>query len=212
MSSRGKKSGKGNSDDSNSKKEKARARAHAAHLRRWADPVYRERKKAENRAFYAANREELAAKQRHRSATDPHLPEKRRWWNYGLSPEAYDAILARQHGACGACKRSDVKLCVDHDHATGKVRGLLCGDCNKGVGLFHDNPDYTAGATEYLKRWPADGLDAGRRRKHDGNGDGSRSKRRRWASPPPSPPPSRKSRKRGARRARGISKSTKKPR
>jgi len=158
VSSRGTTSGgNGDKDDSDSKKKKARVRAHEAHVRRWADPVYRERKKAENRAYYAANREELTAKQRHRMATDPHLAEKRRRWNYGLSPEAYNAMLARQHGACGACKRSGVKLCVDHDHATGKVRGLLCTDCNKGIGHFHDNPDYTAGATEYLKRWLAEG-------------------------------------------------------
>ncbi len=158
MSSRGKKSGgKGDKEDSESKKEKTRARAHESHVRGWADPEYRERKKAENRAYYAANRKELTERQRQRYWSDPHLPEKRRAWRYGLSDDAYNAILARQHGACGACKRTGLELCVDHDHETGKVRGLLCQDCNKALGLFHDNPDYTAGATEYLKQSLGDG-------------------------------------------------------
>jgi len=83
---------------------------------------------------------------------DPHLREKRRARRYGLSDDNYNAILARQHGACGICKRSGRVLCVDHCHATDKVRGLLCHNCNKALGLFNDDPDSTQAATVYLKR------------------------------------------------------------
>jgi hypothetical protein len=144
--------GNGDKEDSESKKEKNAARARASHKRRWADPEYRERKKAEDRAYYAADRKELTEKQRQRYRADPELPEKRRMWKYGLSPEAYAAILARQDGGCGACKRSDVVLCVDHDHETNEVRGLLCQKCNKGLGLFEDNADAMEGAAAYIRR------------------------------------------------------------
>lgn len=48
-----------------------------------------------------------------------------------------------------ACHR--IKLVVDHDHATGKVRGLLCHNCNRALGLLHDNPVTINNALEYLK-------------------------------------------------------------
>jgi len=83
---------------------------------------------------------------------DPYRREKLRARRYGLSDDAYNAILARQHGACGVCKRTGLELCVDHDHATNKVRGLLCQNCNKALGLFQDDPDVTDAGTVYLRQ------------------------------------------------------------
>jgi hypothetical protein len=69
-------------------------------------------------------------------------PEYRRRWNqrrmkrlrkrqYGRDQEDYDRMLKAQNGRCKICKRSpDQALCVDHDHKTGEVRGLLCVRCN----------------------------------------------------------------------------------
>jgi hypothetical protein len=158
VSSRAKKSdGKGDGKDSKSKRERKLATKRAWARKAYADPVYREKKLAWDRAYYARNKDEITARQRCRYAEDPQVREKRRARVYGLSDDAYNAILARQNGGCGTCKRTDVVLCVDHDHETGKVRGLLCQKCNKGLGLFNDDPDITEAATAYLRQSRGDG-------------------------------------------------------
>ncbi|NBU34381.1 hypothetical protein EBS40_07195 [bacterium] len=56
---------------------------------------------------------------------------------YGITLEQYDELLESQGGVCAICREMCVsgrRLCVDHDHDTGKVRGLLCGRCNFGIG------------------------------------------------------------------------------
>lgn len=79
---------------------------------------------------------------------------------YGLSPEQYAAMLARQAGKCLVCglpergKRGQRKfsLAVDHCHATGVVRGLLCNKCNLGIGNFDDDPARLEAAAAYIRR------------------------------------------------------------
>jgi hypothetical protein len=144
--------GNGDKEDSESKKEKKRATKRAWEKKAYADPVYREKKLAAGRRYYANNREEILARQRCRYAENPEPRAKRRARVYGLSDDAYNALLARQNGACAFCKRSDVVLCVDHDHETNEVRGLLCQKCNKGLGLFEDNADALEAAAAYLRR------------------------------------------------------------
>src|SRR5882757_2270699 len=62
--------------------------------------------------------------------------------NYGITPEQYDEMLASQKGGCAICKTKNVStfLCVDHDHRTNVVRGLLCHPCNTGIGMLQDDP------------------------------------------------------------------------
>jgi hypothetical protein len=78
----------------------------------------------------------------------------RRALTYGLSKEELDVLL-QQHGVCAICKRSNwgpKGPQVDHDHATGAVREILCTNCNTGLGRFKDNPEALRAAAEYLER------------------------------------------------------------
>jgi len=68
-------------------------------------------------------------------------------------------MLHSQNGLCAICgkppSRRNVKemlLHVDHNHKTGKIRGLLCNSCNRGIGLLGDNPDTLFAAEGYLRR------------------------------------------------------------
>lgn len=74
---------------------------------------------------------------------------------YGITPEQFEALTVLQNGKCaicGATESSDGRgLCVDHCHATGVVRGLLCSGCNKGLGHFSDSADRMLAASEYLR-------------------------------------------------------------
>lgn len=69
---------------------------------------------------------------------------------YGLSLEDWHELLDKQNGVCAICGESFDKLCVDHDHKTGQVRGLLCDKCNKGLGQFNDDVNKLARAIQYL--------------------------------------------------------------
>lgn len=71
---------------------------------------------------------------------------------YGVTEEAYNALFQAQNGRCKICRlNSPKKLSIDHDHTTGRIRGLLCQSCNVGVGMFKDDVDLLAKAIEYLK-------------------------------------------------------------
>lgn len=81
----------------------------------------------------------------------------KRWSNrafrYGLSRESFRSLLVDQGHACAVCRSAIGEGAhVDHSHATGEVRGLLCGNCNTGLGLFDDSVTRLASAVRYLKR------------------------------------------------------------
>lgn len=74
---------------------------------------------------------------------------------YGITVEKYEAMVAAQNGKCAICgKRAHEnvggKLHVDHCHRTNQVRGLLCNDCNHGLGQFRDNTQFLISAVIYL--------------------------------------------------------------
>ena len=69
---------------------------------------------------------------------------------YGLSEAEYWNLYCHQAGCCAICQRR-VALSVDHDHRTGEVRGLLCGSCNRAIGLLKDDPDRAGRAAQYLE-------------------------------------------------------------
>ncbi len=70
---------------------------------------------------------------------------------YGISHEQLEEMLAEQDYKCPICGILLDTFCVDHDHASGKVRGLLCNNCNKGLGMFKDNSLYLSKAIIYLE-------------------------------------------------------------
>lgn len=73
---------------------------------------------------------------------------------YGLTPEQYLDLYNSQNGKCAICKKEpETKrgLAIDHNHETGKVRGLLCHHCNIGIGNFMENIDLMNDAIIYLK-------------------------------------------------------------
>lgn len=75
---------------------------------------------------------------------------------FGLTLEQYNEMFLAQNGLCLGCYRhvSVFKkgLAVDHDHKTGKVRGLLCAPCNRSIGYCADNPIILRRLADYLER------------------------------------------------------------
>jgi hypothetical protein len=73
---------------------------------------------------------------------------------YGITVDQYNEMLARQNGVCAICEEpcsSGRRLAVDHDHDTGKVRGLLCNRCNRGIGLIKKS-SHLKRAAKYLEK------------------------------------------------------------
>lgn len=75
--------------------------------------------------------------------------------SYGITEEYYDQMLAAQGGKCAICltDRPTGKwkvFAVDHCHVSGLVRGLLCNECNRGMGLLKDSAELLRAAADYL--------------------------------------------------------------
>ena len=74
---------------------------------------------------------------------------------FGISLAEYEEMLNKQDGKCAICRQVDknFRLAVDHCHTSKKIRGLLCSQCNRGIGMFKDKSELLERAAEYL-RWP----------------------------------------------------------
>jgi hypothetical protein len=122
------------------------------------DEDYRERRKAEGRAYHAAHREKNNERQRRRSWAKKLSDFWRRLARfYGISREQYEGLVAKQGGVCDICRKPPQEpLCVDHSHATGRVRGLLCRKCNTGLGSYDDDANLMAAGIAYLRKAAAD--------------------------------------------------------
>jgi hypothetical protein len=72
---------------------------------------------------------------------------------YGMTFEQLNEMKEKQNHCCLVCKQQTEKLVIDHCHKSGKVRGLLCNQCNMGIGLFKDNSEYLKGAISYLSQF-----------------------------------------------------------
>ena len=104
---------------------------------------------------YLQKRDEILAKQK----LNPRRRENQKWSErkvrYGVTREMYEAMHQAQDGRCAVCLDRAEVLCIDHDHETGAVRGLLCGACNVGLGHLKDDPMRLLSAVEYLRNPPA---------------------------------------------------------
>lgn len=92
----------------------------------------------------------IRAKEKYRN--NPELKRRSVVHKHGLTVEAYDALMEVQGGVCKICgnPQIDKALYIDHDHFTGRIRGLLCNNCNTGLGMFKDNSELLGNAIKYL--------------------------------------------------------------
>ena len=121
------------------------------------------------RAKYERNRESvLAAVKAYGDANADRIAERKRAkyrsWDpearreaslrrlYGIGVDEFNRMAAVQGGLCAICGVQD-RLCVDHCHTSGALRGLLCGKCNKAIGLFDEVPDRMQRAMAYLGKY-----------------------------------------------------------
>lgn len=83
----------------------------------------------------------------------------KRFWN--MTVEQFEALKAKQGGTCALCPKTESNphknLCIDHDHTTGKIRGLLCDNHNRALGLFKDSIEDMEKAILYLKNHRSEG-------------------------------------------------------
>ncbi|WP_428993485.1 endonuclease VII domain-containing protein [Rhodanobacter glycinis] len=96
------------------------------------------------RAWHKARPDYVRAKNAAYKAANPtYFRDWQRINKYGVTPEDASAMRASQNGKCPGCLRelSEHKECVDHCHTTGKVRGLLCDDCNVSLGRLRDSAE-----------------------------------------------------------------------
>ena len=95
--------------------------------------------------------EENPEKVREYRAKDPYT-FKKRCARHGITPEEFWAMYEEQDGTCPVCDKAiDAEgSAIDHNHETGEVRGILCKNCNRALGLLGDNPETMARAEAYL--------------------------------------------------------------
>lgn len=115
----------------------------------------------DSKAQYSRYRDRILASQRARRKANPakysalYLASMRRR-RYGISPEDFQGMLEAQAGLCAICcepMRPGRWTHVDHNHETGRVRGLLCHSCNLGIGHLKEDPLRFDAASSYVEGW-----------------------------------------------------------
>ena len=130
--------------------ERARIKNNATPRVFWPkDPeLYKECLRKHKRKCYLARRDKHLL-----SSKEQHIKYRKRV--YGITAEQYDAKVIEQNGLCAICNLPDKRgkdLSVDHCHTTKYIRGLLCGNCNLGLGNFYDDPAKLLAAAQYIQK------------------------------------------------------------
>jgi hypothetical protein len=122
-------------------------------------PENREANRRRASTNYYANHEARLERQRvYNTEHRDEIRDKNRERRFGLTADAFLALRTAQGGACAICRAPGLSmLSIDHDHTTGKVRGLLCGTCNFMVGHGKDDPALLRAAADYLEAHDARG-------------------------------------------------------
>lgn len=121
-----------------------------AQAKAWRE-AHPELKKQRSREWQAKKREQMRAD----GTWKEHVRAENLKKLFGITIADYERMLVEQNGVCAICCRkckTGKRLAVDHDHATGEVRGLLCTNCNQGLGKYRDDPLLLRTAASYLER------------------------------------------------------------
>ena len=79
-----------------------------------------------------------------------YKPHEQMRWRFKISDEFYEELMSNDN--CQICGCTITKKCIDHDHKTKKIRGVLCNNCNTALGLFKDNQKVMKDAIQYLEQ------------------------------------------------------------
>lgn len=135
----------------------------------------RQKRKDYKKSYYLDNKEAISVDKIENYKKDPkkHIEASKVWYqnnkgrvrdlslqrNYGIDLETYNEMFRKQEGKCATCSthQSELKrsLCVDHDHETSEIRGLLCDSCNRSIGLLKENLKTISNVIVYLKKYGA---------------------------------------------------------
>jgi DNA repair exonuclease SbcCD ATPase subunit len=140
---------------------KANKERHKANCKAYEE-ANKEAMTAKRKAWYEANKERIRAQHKaYYEATKGLTREAKRDWTfrykYGISLQERDAMIEAQGGRCAVCgaKFGDTKAdypSVDHCHSSGRIRGILCANCNIALGLAHDDPKILRALADYLEQ------------------------------------------------------------
>ena len=113
-----------------------------------------EKLKEYNRAYYQKNKVKILSQDKE-DYKHNHKNVRTKYYlrQYGITVEEYEHMYEMQKGVCKICSKPEpikTRLCVDHNHTTGKVRGLLCTHCNTALGHMFDNVSLLQNAIGYL--------------------------------------------------------------
>ena len=125
--------------------------------RRYKDPAQVERRRIRNRAAkkrwklkYPDKWKAEKARAKVLARSKPGYYRKMLYQRHGITLAIYESMYAAQSGCCAICGIHRIRLHVDHDHHSRKIRQLLCSPCNTGIGLFREDPVRLEQAIEYL--------------------------------------------------------------